>query len=171
MQELAHNDCMSSLALQFTILNAVRTGETIYSKRSEISDDVWSIPAERMKGRRPHQVPLCSRSLELIAKATSLDPESEFVFSNNKKCLSSMAMLMLLRGYRTNVTVHGFRSSMRDYISEETTHSREVAEMTLAHTISNRVEAAYRRGNLMERRRALLEDWQAFCIGVATQKS
>ena len=82
-----------------------------------------------------------------------------------------MAMLMLLRGYRTGVTVHGFRSSMRDYIAEETNHSPEVAEMTLAHTISNRVEAAYRRGNLMERRRALLEDWQAFCLGVASQKS
>jgi integrase len=171
MEELARNDCMSSLALQFTILNAVRTGETIYAKRTEISDDVWSIPAERMKGRRPHQVPLCSRSLELIAKAAIQEPESEFVFSNNLKPLSSMAMLMLLRGYRTGVTVHGFRSSMRDFIAEETTHSREVAEMTLAHTISNRVEAAYRRGNLMERRRALLEDWQAFCLGVASQKS
>jgi integrase len=171
MEELARNDCMSSLALQFTILNAVRTGETIYAKRSEVSEDVWSIPAERMKGRRPHQVPLCSHSLELIAKAATHEPESEFLFSNNLKPLSSMAMLMLLRGYRTGVTVHGFRSCMRDFIAEETTHSREVAEMTLAHTIANRVEAAYRRGNLMERRRALLEDWQAFCLGVASQKT
>jgi integrase len=169
MKELALNECISSLALQFTILNAVRTGEAIYAKRTEISNDVWSIPAERMKSRRPHQVPLCSRSLELIKKAASMDPESEFIFSNNKECLSSMAMLMLLRGYRAGMTVHGFRSSMRDFIAEETTHSPEVAEMTLAHTIANRVEAAYRRGNLMDRRRALLEDWQDFCLGTASQ--
>ena len=171
MEELARNECMSSLALQFTILNAVRTGETIYAKRTEISGDVWSIPAERMKSRRPHQVPLCSRSIELIDTAANLDPDSEFVFSNNLLPLSTMAMLMLLRGYRAGVTVHGFRSSMRDFVAEETNHSSEVAEMTLAHTIANRVEAAYRRGNLMERRRALLEDWQAFCLGDASQKS
>ena len=77
---------------------------------------------------------------------------------------------MLLREYREGVTVHGFRSSMRDFIAEETTHSPEVAEMALAHTIANRVEAAYRRGNLMDRRRALLEDWQDFCLGIASQK-
>jgi integrase len=171
MEELARNECMSSLALQFTILNAVRTGETIYAKRTEISGDVWSIPSERMKSRRPHQVPLCSRSMELIDTAANLDPDSEFVFSNNLRPLSTMSMLMLLRGYRAGVTVHGFRSSIRDFVAEETNHSSEVAEMTLAHTIANRVEAAYRRGNLMERRRALLEDWQAFCLGEASQKS
>jgi integrase len=167
MAELVKNDCVSSLALQFTILNAARTGETIYGKRTEIADGVWTIPAERMKGKRIHQVPLCPHSLRIIEKSFAMAPNSEFIFSNGLNPLSSMAMLMLLRGYRDGITVHGFRSTFRDYISEETEHSPDVAEMALAHAIRNRVEAAYRRGRLLERRRMLMVDWEAYCLSKA----
>jgi integrase len=167
MSELASNNCMSSLALQFTILNAARTGETIYGKRTEIVDGVWSIPAERMKAKKLHQVPLCPYSLQIIEKSYEMEPESKYIFSNGLSPLSSMAMLMLLRGYRNGITVHGFRSTFRDYVSEETEHSPEVAEMALAHVIQNRVEAAYRRGRLLERRRLLMLDWEAYCLSKA----
>lgn len=155
---------VSSLALEFTILSAARTGEVINAKREEIEGDIWSIPANRMKARKQHQVPLGKRSLELVEIAKSIDPNSTYLFSNNGKPLSNMTMLLLTRKYAPNKTVHGFRSSFRDWVAEETEHSPEVAEMALAHTISNRVEAAYRRGNLIERRRRLMNDWEAFCL-------
>ena len=116
---------------------------------------------------RRTQVPLCQRSLDLLEVAKSLDPESEYLFSRNGKPLSNMAMLMMARGMRVGLTVHGFRSTFRDWVSEETDHSPEVAEMALAHTIGNKVEKAYRRGNLLERRRRLMQDWQSYCVGAA----
>jgi len=166
MRELIGNECLSSLALQFTILNASRTGEVIYAKRSEVKNDIWNIPADRMKMRREHSVPLEGRSLEILRMSYELDLNSEYIFSRNGKKLSSMAMLELLRGMRTGVTVHGFRSGFRDWVSNETNHSSEVAEMALAHTIQNKVEAAYRRGNLLEKRRALAKDWEIYCLSV-----
>jgi integrase len=99
------------------------------------------------------------------AIAQSLDPESHYLFSRGGKPLSSMAMLMMVRRMQAGLTVHGFRSSFRDWVSEETDHSPEVAEMALAHTIGNKVEQAYRRGNLLERRRRLMQDWAGYCIG------
>ena len=164
MQTLNEIEGVSALALQFTILNASRTSEVLLGKRSEIQGDVWTIPANRMKAKQEHQVPLCKRSLELIEIAKHLDPTSEYFFSNNGKHLSNMAMLMTARRLKTGLTVHGFRSTFRDWVSEETEHSPEVAEMALAHTIGNKVEAAYRRGKLMERRRRLMSDWESFCI-------
>jgi len=159
---------MASLALQFTILNASRTGEVLLAERLEVEGDLWSIPPHRMKGRRQHQVPLCSRSLEIIEEAKLLSPDSPYIFGNGSKHLSSMAMLMLMlmlvRRLWKGVTVHGFRSAFRDWVSEETDHSPEVAEMALAHTIGNKVEAAYRRGKLIERRRVLMSDWQSYCL-------
>jgi integrase len=116
-----------------------------------------------MKARVEHRVPLCKRSLEILEIAKALDEDSDFLFSRKGKKLSNMAMPMMLRRMGVDVTVHGFRSTFRDWVSEETMHSPEVAEMALAHTISNKVEAAYRRGDLFERRRALLTDWEIFC--------
>ena len=116
-----------------------------------------------MKARVEHRIPLCKRSLEILEIAKALDEDSEFLFSKKGKKLSNMAMPMMLRRMGEGVTVHGFRSTFRDWVSEETMHSPEVAEMALAHTISNKVEAAYRRGDLFERRRILLTDWEAFC--------
>ncbi len=156
---------ISALALEFCILNASRTGEVIELRRSEISGDILKIPGNRMKAGREHHVPLCQRSLELLTIAASLDPGSEYAFSRNGKPLSNMAMLNLTKRLNPTITVHGFRSCFRDWVSEETDLSPELAEMQLAHTIANRVERAYRRGNLLEKRRKMMERWAAYCLG------
>lgn len=154
---------VAALALEFTILNASRTGEVLAGLRSEIDGDTWTISANRMKARKEHRVPLTGRSLEILATAKGMDENSPYLFSRNGKSLSNMAMPMLLRRLNSNITVHGFRSTFRDWVSEETSHSPEVAEMALAHTIKNKVEAAYRRKDLLERRRFLMKDWLDFC--------
>ena len=164
MAQLREADGISALALEFTILNASRTGEVMLARRTEVQGNVWTIPGNRMKAGRLHQVPLCQRSLDLMLIAYSLDPSSQYLFSRGGKPLSSMAMLMMARRMQAGLTVHGFRSSFRDWVSEETDHSPEVAEMALAHTIGNKVEQAYRRGNLLERRRRLMQDWQSYCM-------
>ena len=164
MATLREMDSLSALALEFTILNASRTGEVIKGLRSEVKEGVWTIPGSRMKAGKPHQVPLNQRSVDILTITQSLDPDSQYLFSRNSKPLSNMAMLMMARRQRAGLTVHGFRSTFRDWISEETEHSPEVAEMALAHTIGNKVERAYRRGNLMEARRRLMNDWASFCI-------
>ena len=160
---LREQDCMSALALEFLILNANRTSEVTMALRSEVEGNLWTIPWNRMKKRVEHRVPLCQRSLDILAIAAAKEPESQYLFSINKKHLSNMAMDMLIRRMNLDVTVHGFRSSFRDWAAELTNHSNEVVEMALAHTISSKVEAAYRRGDLLEKRRALMADWQEFC--------
>jgi integrase len=155
---------VSALALEFAILNASRTGEVLMGLRSEVEGNVWNIPGNRMKAGRMHQVPLCERSLDLLLVSKSFDPNSQYLFSRNGKPLSNMALLMMARRMKVGLTVHGFRSSFRDWVSEETDHSPEVAEMALAHTIGNKVEAAYRRRNLLERRRKLMTDWESYCL-------
>jgi integrase len=165
VSNLRERDGIAALALEFLILNASRTGEVIGGRRIEISENrIWTIPGSRMKSGKDHRVPLTQRSLELLQVARSMDPESQFLFSSRGKPLSNMAMSMLVRRMGRNETVHGFRSSIRDWISEETLHSPEVAEKALAHTIPNRVEAAYRRGDLLEPRRRLMEDWAQYCL-------
>ena len=161
--ELREMDTMGALALEFTILNASRTGEVIGGLKSEIHEDVWVIPGNRMKAKKEHRVPLCKRSLEILAIAKAKDEDSHYLFSRNGKKLSNMAMPMALRKFDLEATVHGFRSSFRDWVSEETNHPSEVAEMALAHTIANTVERAYRRKDLLEKRRLLLNDWEEYC--------
>ena len=161
--KLQASDGISPLALEFAILNASRTGEVIGGLRSEVEDDVWTIPAKRMKAKKEHRVPLCKRSLEILQLASALDPDSKFLFSKGGKQISNMAMPMVVRRLKYDVTVHGFRSTFRDWVSEETNHSPEVAEMALAHAIRNKVEAAYRRRDLLERRRTLMMEWEDFC--------
>ena len=163
MMKLKEYDSVSAIALEFLILNANRTSEVTDALRCEINGDLWVIPGDRMKARVEHRVPLCKRSKELIQIAAAMDEGSKYIFSRNGKKLSNMAMTMLLRKVRPNITVHGFRSAFRDWVSEETTHPPEVAEKALAHTIRNQVEAAYRRGDLLERRRALMNDWEIYC--------
>jgi integrase len=163
MKQLATKEHHSSFALQFTILNALRTSEGLYAQRSEIKDGVLTIPANRMKGNIDHQVPLAPYSLKIIEKACSYDSSTDLIFHNKGSKLSNMSMLMLIRGLRPGMTVHGFRSSFRDWVSEETNYSSEVAEMALAHKIVSKVEAAYRRGKLLERRKQLLIEWANFC--------
>jgi integrase len=163
ISDLSVMSTVGALALEFTILNASRTGEVIGGLRSEVNDDIWIIPPSRMKAKKEHRVPLSARSLEILAIAKAMDADSKYLFSINGKPLSNMAMPMALRRAGMDVTVHGFRSSFRDWVSEETGHPSDVAEMALAHTISNKVEAAYRRRDLLEKRRLLMNDWQAYC--------
>lgn len=165
MRRLRNMEGVAALALEFLILNVNRTGEVLGALRSEVAaDGLWVIPASRMKAGKEHRVPLGQRSLDILTVARSLDPSSKYLFSKEGKPLSSMAMSMLLRRIKADVTVHGFRSSFRDWVAEETDHSPEVAEMALAHTIRNQVEAAYRRGDLLLRRKALMGDWQSYCL-------
>lgn len=171
MGQLREMGTMAALALEFCILNASRTGEVIGGKRNEVSESVWTIPGERMKAKKEHRVPLCGRSIEILKVSQMLDPGSEYLFSRKKKPLSNMAMTMVIRRLKKNVTVHGFRSTFRDWVSEKTDHSSEVAEMSLAHVITNKVEAAYRRGDLIEKRRALLADWEDYCYSSIDQKT
>ena len=162
--KLKEMDGVAALALEFVILNANRTGEVIGGLRSELNTNgLWVIPKDRMKARREHRVPLGKRSLELLQIAKSLDPSSDYLFSYNGRALSSMAMSMLLRRMGYDITVHGFRSCFRDWVAEETIHSPEVAEKALAHAIANKVESAYRRGDLIEHRKRLMGDWENYC--------
>ena len=162
--KLKEMDGVAALALEFVILNANRTGEVIGGLRSEVNTNgLWVIPKDRMKAHREHRVPLGKRSLELLQIAKSLDPNSDYLFSCKGRSLSSMAMSMLLRRMGYNITVHGFRSCFRDWVAEETIHSPEVAEKALAHTIANKVESAYRRGDLIEHRKRLMSDWENYC--------
>jgi integrase len=170
MRSLRARDGMAAKALEFTILTAVRTGETLGAKWDEIVGDVWTIPAERMKSRRtkarrPHSVPLSSLALETLE---DLPRDGDFVFPGNRarKGLERHAMRELLEAMDISVTVHGFRSSFRDWAAEMTNYPGEVAEQALAHAISDKVERAYRRGDLFEKRRRLMDAWGQFCATV-----
>ncbi|MBD8051387.1 tyrosine-type recombinase/integrase [Limnohabitans radicicola] len=167
---LYHLKTTSSLAIQFLILNASRTSEVLKANRNEISSDLWIIPADRMKAGKEHIVPLGERSKELICKAINNDVDSSYIFSIDGKHLSHQTMAKALAKYSKGVTIHGFRSTFRDWVAEETMHSNEVAEMALAHIISNKVEAAYRRGNLLEKRRIMMLEWERYCYSKVMNK-
>ena len=169
MQKLVEIDGVSALALQFLIFNASRSGEVYGGLRDEVDETgLWTIPGSRMKAGRTHRVPLGQGSVELLQIAKMLDPHSRYLFSKNGKPLSNMAMLMLVRRLQPGITVHGFRSAFRDWVAEETFHNPDAAELAVAHSISNKVEAAYRRGDMLEQRRRLMVDWEAYCIGGET---
>jgi integrase len=163
IEALRQKDCVSSLALEFTILTAARTGEIRFAQWDEIQDDLWIIPAHRMKAKKEHRVPLSKRCRELLLLARRLPDSSKFIFHRSGHPLSNVAMSKLLERLAPGFTVHGFRSSFRDWAAEETEHSRDVAEMALAHTIESAVEASYRRGDLLNRRRNMMEDWASYC--------
>jgi integrase len=156
----------SQLALEFTILTAARTSEAILAKLSEIDfvKKIWTIPGERTKSGREHRVPLCDRAIEIIREAArgANDPDTFIFLSPRNNHLSNMAMAMCLRGLNDNITVHGFRSSFRDWAGDETEHAREVAEAALGHIVGDEAEQAYRRGDGLERRRKLMNEWAAF---------
>jgi integrase len=123
---------------------------------------VWTIPAGRMKARREHRVPLSPRVIEIL---DALPRSGEYVFPGTRagRPLSQLAMLATLRRLGSANTVHGFRSAFRDWAAERTNFAREVAEMALAHAIGDQVEAAYRRGDLFEKRRRLMNEWARYC--------
>lgn len=171
---LRRQDGLASLALEFAILTAARTGEIIGGRWNEIdlAANVWRVPASRMKGAREHRVPLSAGALAVLNKVSKGEPE-DFIFAGRKKRpLSNMALLMVLRRMgQANLTVHGFRSTFRDWAAERTNFPSEVAEMALAHSVGDKVEAAYRRGDLFEKRRRLMSEWAKFCTdynGAAT---
>jgi integrase len=163
MAELRTNGSVSAKALMFTILTASRTGEVIGAMWDEFdfSNKIWTIPAERMKAGREHRVPLSDATMAIIR---SLPRDERYVFHNEfGRKLSNMAMLMLLRGIRDDgVTVHGFRSSFRDWAAEQTDTPREVVEACLAHAVGDAAELAYKRSDFLEKRRAVLRAWTIF---------
>lgn len=175
MAELAQEEGTAALALKFAILTAGRTGEAIGARWSEIDVQgaLWSVPGERMKAGREHRVPLSAPALDVLREAAKLrtNPKTDgVVFPGAKpgKPLSNMALLMLLRRMEwADLTAHGFRSTFGDWCSESTNYPGEVAETALAHVNGDKTEAAYLRGDLMEKRRRLMADWGTFCGRVA----
>ena len=159
----------SASALEFIILTACRTSEAINAEWREfdLNAKVWTIPAERMKAGKEHVVPLSDGALRILSAMRDLS-ESAFVFAGRKGApLSNMAGLQLLKRMgRADLTVHGFRSTFRDWAGESTAHPREVIEHALAHQLKDRAEAAYQRGSLFEKRRVLMADWAVYCSTV-----
>ena len=165
MAELRGRDSTSARALEFLILTAARTGEVIGATWNEIdlTAKVWTVPANRMKGNREHRVPLSDRAIEIVHLMQSRR-ENDFVFAGRRNGgLSNMSLLALLRNMGRALTAHGFRSSFRDWAAEQTNFPNEVCEMALAHAVGDKVEEAYRRGNLLEKRRRLMQAWSEYC--------
>jgi integrase len=174
MTRLKERESFTRLALQFAILTAARSGEVRGATWDEIDFDaaLWTIPADRMKAKREHVVPLSEPALSVLRRCKQLRSGDEpliFPGIRPRQPMSDMTLTKLLRELKVPVTVHGFRSSFRDWVSEETDVQGEVAEAALAHTVPNKTEAAYRRGSLLEKRRALMSDWARFCVGAADQ--
>lgn len=151
------------LGLEFLILTAARTNEVLKAEWAEVdlAKAVWTIPPARMKAGREHRVPLAPRALTLLRSARALNQESNLIFPGRdlKSPMSNMVFLMVLRRLDVTFTVHGFRSAFRDWASERTHFPREVCEMALAHSIKDKTEAAYRRGDLFAKRAELMTAW------------
>ena len=167
MEELSQRGSIAARALEFAILTACRTGEVLNAVWEEIDLDgaLWIIPAERTKAGKQHRVPLSEQVIDVLNRLNSNDMEGHvFPGQRRNKPLSSMAMAMQLRRMNRNtITVHGFRSSFRDWASETTSFPQDVCELALAHAIANQTEAAYRRGDLLEKRTALMKAWAEYC--------
>jgi integrase len=165
--ELHEQEGIAARALEFAILTAARTGEVIGATWAEIDLEgrLWTIPAERMKAGKEHRVPLSDTAVAILrAMAEVRTGKHVFPGARDNRLLSQMAMLMLLRRMgRDGLTVHGFRSAFSDWCAEQTTFPSEVREMALAHTVGDKVEAAYRRGDLFEKRRQLAQAWARYC--------
>jgi integrase len=165
MPDLTAREGIAARALEFLILTATRTGEVIGARWDEIDlkEKLWIIPAGRMKARKEHRVPLTDPALKLLK---ALPREADFVFPGARKgiAISNMAMAELLKRMgRLHFTVHGFRSTFRDWAAERTNYPNHVVEMALAHVIGDKVEAAYRRGDLFAKRTKLMAEWARYC--------
>jgi integrase len=163
MAKLRTRPEVSARALEFLILTAARTNEVLCARWGEIDGNIWTVPAERMKAGKAHRVPLSDRAVGILA---SLPREGEFIFVSAGTSATSNPHQLKRALQRTgydNMTVHGFRSAFRDWAAEETNYPNHVVEQALAHVIANGVEAAYRRGDLFEKRRRLMEDWSRYC--------
>lgn len=168
--ELRKHPGVAAVALEFAILTAARTNEVIGATPAEFDLEAmtWTIPAERMKAEKEHTVPLSPRAVALVRRMLKADAPWLFPGAKEGKPLSNMAMLEVVRGMGTKneagepVTVHGFRSTFRQWAAEQTAYPREIAEHALAHRLPDKVEAAYQRSTLVEKRRALMADWSSF---------
>lgn len=163
VQQLTHRPAMAAKALRFLILNASRSGEVLGAQWGEITGDIWTIPAARMKAGKAHTVPLSKAALALITEVGRGKP-TDFVFHGGEddRQMSNMSLAMLLRRMKTDVTTHGFRSTFKDWAANETAFADELSEEALAHLIGSAVRRAYRRGEALERRRELMEAWADF---------
>lgn len=167
VKDLRSRDGVAAKGLEFAILTAARTGEVIGATWDEIdlTNRIWTVSADRTKTQKEYRVPLSSAVLLVLEQMAAIR-QNDFVFPGNrpKRPLSNMAFLMMLRRMdRDDLTAHGFRSTFRDWAAERTAYPREVAEMALGHAIGDKVEAAYRRGDLFEKRTRLMQDWADFC--------
>ncbi len=175
---LREQEGIAARALEFLILTAARTGEVIGARWNEIDllDKVWTVPAARMKAHREHRVPLSPRALAILGEmqaARQGDADDAFVFPGRKPGtpLTNMAFLMLLRRMgRADLTAHGFRATFKTWASERTSFQNEIVEASLAHTIGGKVEQAYMRGDLFEKRRRLMQQWATFCTAAPAQE-
>jgi integrase len=175
LAELRKQNGIAARALEFLVLTATRTGETLGATWNEVDlgAKLWTIPAARMKAGKEHRVPLSDVALAVLQQMHETR-HSDYVFpgGRDRRPLSETSLLMLLRRMRHgDITAHGFRSTFRDWAAECTTFAREEAEMALAHAIPDAVEAAYRRGDLFEKRRKLMGAWAAYCAKVETDAS
>jgi integrase len=173
MAALERRDGVAARALEFTILTAARTGEVIGAQWEEIdlAAKIWAVPGVRMKAGREHRVPLNDRAIQIL-ESVPKEKGNPFIFIGPRTGgLSNMAMATVLRRMdRFEITVHGFRSTFRDWAAETTAFPNHVVEMALAHTVGNKVEAAYRRGDLLEKRRKLLAEWGLYCTNVRPKR-
>jgi integrase len=167
MRELRQRDGVAALALEFLILTATRTSETLDAAWSEfdLTNQLWTIPPVRMKGAREHRVPLSDRAVLIVAEMQKIR-HGDFVFPGARRGrpLGDMSMLQTLsRMDRGDLTTHGFRATFKTWATERTNYQREVIETALAHVVGDKVEEAYQRGDLLDKRRRLMESWSAFC--------
>jgi integrase len=178
MAKLRAREGVASHALEFAILTAARSGEVFGARWSEIdfgAAAVWTVPAGRMKVGKEHRVPLTPAAVALLRSAAALrqaDDRNALVFPGQRegRPLSVMSLAMVLRRIgHGDVTPHGFRSTFRDWAGETTAHPREVVEAALAHRLGDRVEQAYARGDLFQKRRRLMEDWASYCAKPPTE--
>jgi integrase len=175
MAKLRARPALAARALEFTILTAARTGETIGAAWGEIDMEakLWTVPASRMKAKAEHRVPSTPTALALLRALRPEEPQPDaFIFAVGGKPISNMGMAMLLRRMKCDgITVHGFRSAFRDWAGDATEFPRELVEQALAHTIQNKAERAYRRQTAVERRRARMGAWSQFLAGVTAEKA
>ena len=168
MRELRQHENRSTtaVALEFCILNASRPGEVREMQWPEIDWDqkLWAIPAERMKARKEHRVPLSDRAIELLTRQKDYSNESQFVFTGYKGiALDDTSLRKFLHGMGVPFTVHGFRTTFRTWAAEQTDFDFYVVEMCLAHSVGNAVTRAYLRGDALEKRRKIMEAWASYC--------
>ncbi len=166
MSQLKDHDSISAKCLMLVILTACRSGEARGMKWDEIDFEkgIWTIPEDRMKAGREHQVPLSKQAIHLLQSIPQTENNLYVFFSHTGKPLSDMTLSMLMRRMQIDAKPHGFRSTFRDWAGDRTNYPRDLAEAALAHTLTNKVEAAYRRSSALEKRRAMMQDWGDYCL-------